>query len=178
MIKNTQTTYGAIAKSFHWIMATLFVGMFIVAYIMINLSKSDFKFSLYDLHKATGLLLFGLVALRLSWRLFNASPKLPRSIPAWQRIASSGNILLLYFLMFAMPITGFLTSTLGGHAISFYGTFHLAPLANSKPLSETFSNAHEILSYLLLAAFTLHLAATIYHHYILKDEVIGRMWKA
>jgi cytochrome b561 len=176
MLKNTTSSYGYITKLFHWLMALMFIAMFTVAYIMINISKSDFRYSLYDFHKATGLLLFGLVALRLSWRAINVQPTLATSVPRWQHQAARWNIAALYLLMFAMPITGFLTSTLGGHDISFYTIFTIAPLAQNKSLSEFFSQAHEILFYLLIIAFTFHVIGSFYHHYFLKDDVLKRMW--
>jgi cytochrome b561 len=175
MIGNTQYAYGWVAKSFHWIIALLLVGMFPLAYIMTSLGKSDFKFSLYDLHKATGLLIFCLVALRLSWRLVNVQPKLPPSVPTWQRRLSDATVATLYVCMFAMPMSGFLMSTLGGHDVSFYGLFQIPALAHDKSASGFFSNAHELISYLLIAAFSLHVIGALYHYYFLKDGVLNRM---
>jgi cytochrome b561 len=176
MMNNTTTTYGSISKSLHWAMAVLFLGMFTVAYIMINISGSGFKFTLFDLHKATGLLLFALVTIRLAWCLCHVRPRLPSSVPLWQQHVARGNIVVLYVLMFAMPITGFLTSTLGGHDINFYKLFTISPLAHNKSASGFFSQAHELLSYLLIAAFVMHVMGALYHHYILKDRVLRRMW--
>jgi cytochrome b561 len=124
-LKNTSTMYGLVAKFFHWLMAGLIIGMFMVAYTMINIPSSNFSALLYRLHKATGLLLFSLVILRLLWRFINIEPKLPPSIPYWQIQLAKLNITALYLLMLAMPLTGFLTSTLGNHIISFYGIFML-----------------------------------------------------
>ncbi|WP_342219440.1 cytochrome b [Rickettsiella endosymbiont of Miltochrista miniata] len=92
MLKNTATVYGAIAKFFHWLMALLIFGMFIVAYTMINIPASHFSDGLFNLHKATGLLLFGLVSIRLIWRFINKTPTLPPSIPYWQRQCATFNI--------------------------------------------------------------------------------------
>lgn len=175
MLKNTQTTYGFATKSLHWVMAALFIAMFTVAYIMTSLPKTRFILSLYDLHKATGILLFILFVIRLAWRYINLQPDLPDSIPAWQRFSASANIVLLYMLMLSMPLTGFLTSTLGGHQITFYHLATLDPLAHNKAYSAFFSSAHEWISYLLIAAFSIHVLGTLYHHYILKDNVLRRM---
>jgi len=177
MIKNTLTHYGYVAKSFHWLMAILFVVMFVVAYIMINIPKSNFRFLLYDVHKATGLLLLGLVALRLLWRFINLQPRLP-IVNKWVKVAAKSNIVLLYLMMILMPISGFLTSTLGGHEVSFYGIFTISPLAHDPNASVWFSNAHEIFSYLLLACFVLHIIGALFHHYVLKDNVLNRMIKS
>lgn len=169
-LKNTSTTYGTVAKFFHWLMAALIIGMFIVAYTMINIPSSHFSDRLYSLHKATGLLLFSLVSLRLLWRSINIEPKLPLSIPQWQRQLAKLNVIALYLLMLAMPLTGFLMSTLGDHSVSFYGIFSLTPLANNPLASQFFAKAHEILAYLLIAAFTLHLIGALYH------PIVQRMW--
>ncbi|RDH40879.1 MAG: cytochrome b [Candidatus Aquirickettsiella gammari] len=175
MMKNTRNTYGQIAKCFHWLMAFLIIGMYLVAYMMINISPSHFRDSLYNFHKATGLLLLGLVALRLWWRVFNVQPTLPASISIWQRHAANWNIVGLYILMFAMPITGFLSSTLANHAITFYGLFTILPLANNHTASRFFSKSHEIASYLLIMFFALHVIGAFYHHFFLKDDVLIRM---
>lgn len=169
-LKNTSTMYGLLAKFFHWLMAGLIIGMFMLAYTMINIPSSNFSALLYSLHKATGLLLFSLVILRLLWRFINIQPKLPSSIPYWQRQLAKLNITALYLLMLAMPLTGFLTSTLGNHMVSFYGIFTVSPLADNSLASNFFGKAHEILSYLLIASFTLHVIGAFYH------PVLQRMW--
>jgi cytochrome b561 len=175
MLKNTRTKYGMIAKILHWGMALLFFGMFPLGYIMEGLADADFKFSLFDLHKATGLVLFSLVALRLCWRFISDQPGLDQSVPLWQRRAASGNIIFLYLLMVAMPVSGFFMSTLGGHDISFYGLFTVAALAHDKAASGFFAYIHEYVSYAMIAAFILHLLGALYHHYVLKDNVLKRM---
>jgi cytochrome b561 len=170
MLKNTVTVYGSVAKFFHWLMAVLIIGMFMVAFTMINIPVSHFSDILFSLHKATGLLLFGLLILRLAWRFINKTPKLPPSIPLWQRQLAKFNITALYLLMLAMPLTGFFMSTLGDHAISFYGIFTIPPLADNQLVSKFFAKAHEILAYLLIASFTLHVIGAFYH------PVLQRMW--
>lgn len=170
MFKNTATVYGIIAKFFHWLMAALIIVMFIIAYTMINISASRFSDILFNLHRATGLLIFGLLILRLAWRFINKTPKLPPSIPLWQRQLAKFNITALYLLMLAMPLTGFFMSTLSNHAISFYGIFTVPPLADNQLVSKFFAKAHEILAYLLIASFILHVIGAFYH------PVLQRMW--
>jgi cytochrome b561 len=175
MLKNSKMNYGLIQKTFHWGMALLFFGMFPLGFIMGSLAKSDFKFTLYGLHKSTGLLLFTLVALRLLWRSLSVQPELPAFTPLWQRCAASLNIFILYCVMILMPVSGFLLSTLGGHEVSFYALFTIAPLAQNKAASGFFAEVHEWTAYVMIAAFTLHLLGALYHHYVLKDNVLKRM---
>lgn len=175
MRRKIEYDYGLTAKLLHWVMAVLFLMMFVVAYIMINLPKSAFRLSLYNLHKATGLLLFGLFVVRFLRRFFVSQPAMP-VMPRWQQLAVHSNIFLLYCLMLTMPVTGFLTSTLSGHDVSFYGWASIPALANNVFWSGYFSRLHERLSWLLAAAFTLHVLGAFYHHYFLRDNVLKRMW--
>jgi len=175
-MKNTLHHYGLVTKLLHWVMAGLFIGMFIVAYVMTYISKSDFRMSLYDLHKATGLLLFALVVLRVGWRYCNIQPVTPEERSSWRQLAKLCIVFAFYILMIVMPLSGFLTSTAGGHAITFYGLFTIAPLAQNAAVSAFFSGAHEWLSYGLIACFSVHVAAALYHHFLLRDNVLRRMW--
>lgn len=175
MLKNTFQSYGTVAKLFHWVVAILMILMFIIAYTMTNLPKTnELRLPLFDVHKATGVLIFGLVALRLIWRALNVRPVLV--LPAWQLYLAKANIFLLYALMFLMPLSGFLTSTLGGHDVSFYGLFVIPAFTPDKPTAHFFSESHEFLSYILIASFVLHVAGSLYHQYVLKDNVLKRMW--
>lgn len=173
MIKNSHLAYGRVSKLIHWTMAALLIGMFIIAYTMINLDRSEFMLFLYRLHKSTGLLLFALVGMRLLWIAVNPRPHL--AIPRWQRISANINIIVLYLMMIAMPVSGFLTSTLSGHEVSFYGLFTISAWGHDKALTAIFSEAHELAAYLLIAAFLMHVMAAIYHHFILRDGVLQRM---
>jgi len=74
MIQNTRNSYGSIAKILHWAMTSLLIVMFICAYSMMAMAPSEQKWTLYDLHKSTGLLLFSLAFLRLIWRWINSTP--------------------------------------------------------------------------------------------------------
>lgn len=170
MLKNTSAIYGSVAKFFHWLMAALIIAMLMIAFTMINIPPSKASVALFSVHKATGLLIFGLVILRLSWRFINKTPKLPPSIPFWQRQLAKMNITGLYLLMFVMPLTGFFMSTLGDHAVSFYGIFTIPALANIQPWSKFFAKAHEVFAYLLIASLTLHVIGAFYH------PVLQRMW--
>lgn len=175
MLKNTRHTYGIIAQWLHWFMAVLLIAMFVLAYYMMDLGDAATKKPFYDLHKATGLLLLGLVLLRLLWRFINLQPQLPTSMPQWEQISAKLNVVALYMLMLAMPITGFFMSSLGGRQISFYGLFTIAPLMYNKAIAGIFKNGHVIASYIFIAIFALHVLGALYHHFFLKDNILKRM---
>lgn len=175
MIKNNEYQYGSVAKFFHWLIALLIIAMFIMGFTMTNIPKSSLRSTLYDMHKATGLVVFVLACIRLSWRFINIQPTL-HFIPTILRYMAHSNIFFLYVLMFAMPISGFLISTLGGHEVSFYYLFTINPFVTDPAASHLFSTTHELLGYLLIGVFVLHVMGALYHQFIRKDDVLKRIW--
>ncbi len=175
MLKNTTNSYGTGTKIFHWIIGIIIIVMLAVGYIMTNKGNFAFKWQLYDLHKATGVTLLFLVSLRLIWRLMNIKVTLPGDLPSWQKIASHVNFIILYILMFAMPLSGLLMSLLGGRNINIYGLFTIEPFAKNILLAKIFKNIHENAAPLLCALIALHITAALYHHFIRKDNVLIRM---
>ncbi|MCE2951110.1 MAG: cytochrome b [Alphaproteobacteria bacterium] len=175
MLKNTHETYGWLAKVFHWVMALAIVGMFGVAYVMTDMEGPQ-KSVLYGLHKSVGVTLLGLLILRLLWRLASIRPDLPDTVPGWQRISAHANILLLYALMFTMTISGFFMSyyTWG---VNWFGLITFSASAKNNDLAQTLKEVHEIASYIMIASVSLHVVAALYHHFILKDSVLRRIWR-
>ena len=74
-LKSTPDDYGFIARSFHWVMALIILGMVLLGFYMTDLDFSPFKLSLYDWHKSFGTLVLMLVFLRLGWRLTAGKPE-------------------------------------------------------------------------------------------------------
>lgn len=77
MLKNTSSSYGLIAKLFHWLMGLVIIGMLIVGFYMTSMDPSDDKWQLYFFHKSIGVIALVLVGLRLLWRVINTTLDLP-----------------------------------------------------------------------------------------------------
>ena len=176
MFKNTEIAYGLGTRIIHWTMALMIITILIVGFYMVGLPKTDYKWDIYGIHKATGTVILVLVLLRILWRLSNVWPLLPDSVPSWQAFLANLNIFFLYCAMLAMPLSGFFGSLLGGHDISFYGLFIIPAIAENNVLSGYLWDIHHILPYFLVASIALHLLAALHHHFILKDNVLRRMW--
>src|SRR6266705_714821 len=111
MLRNTADSWGAPAKWFHWVMAALILAQITLGVMAASWRVSPTKLELFFWHKSTGMLILLLVALRLLWRLANPAPALPSGMPAWERAAARSSHLLLYALMIAMPITGWIVNS-------------------------------------------------------------------
>lgn len=175
MIKNTEMTYGSGTRLLHWTISILIISLLIVGFYMTSLQISDNKWYIYGLHKATGVVILGLVILRIIWRFTNVWPGLPRSVPRWQALVAKINIFFLYCAMLTMPLTGFFGSLLGGHDISFFGFFTIPAIAQDKEAGKWLFEVHDTVAYILVALIGLHFFAALYHHFIMKDNVLKRM---
>jgi cytochrome b561 len=174
-IKNDEYHYGLVAIIFHWLIAILIIGLLSVGLYMINLPIGIQKLKLYGWHKEFGILVLGLVILRVMWRLTNATPVL--NLPWYERIGARLAHFALYILMLAMPLSGWLMSSAAGLSPSFFGLFTLPNLvAPNEELRELFAWAHEWLAYGLIAIIVVHTLAALKHHFIDKDDILRRMF--
>ena len=176
MSNNTPTTYGIAPRIFHWLIGIMMIGMFAVGYYMTNLlGPSDFKWTLYGLHKATGVILLALVSIRLAYRLSHKYPDLPKSVPTFQARLAKGNYFLLFLLMFSMPISGMLGSLYAGYEISVYGMFIISAFEKNAAISSLMWDIHIVGFYIFIISLAAHIGAALYHHFIVKDNLLSRM---
>lgn len=176
ILKNTTNSYGLVAKLLHWIIGIMFIGMITIGFVMSSFEDPVIKGKVYNLHKATGVLLLFLVSLRFLWMLINIKVLLPSELPQWQKIAATVNINALYLLMFLMPISGLAMSILSGRSIDMYGLFTINSFVQDATLAKVFYAIHMNSAIILAGLVILHILAAIYHHFIRKDNVLRRMW--
>lgn len=180
-LKNSNKQYGVVMILAHWIGAAIIVFMLVLGLVMTAMPDVGFsttKIKLILLHKAIGVIALCFVALRLLWRLLNKTPALPSTMPSWQQALAQVNIIILYGLMFGLPITGWVVSSASGMPISFFGLFTLPDIVQQNQfLALAFMKIHAILAYSLIAVIALHILAALYHHFVLKDGVFLRIIK-
>lgn len=168
--------FNPLSQFFHWVIAALLLFQVPLAYYMINQPLSPDKLGNYALHKSIGITIFTLAALRLAWRWLRPAPPLPRSMAPWERTAARVTHGLLYFLLFAMPITGWFSSSAANFPVSVFKLFTLPNLVpEDETLHERLELAHELLAYTLFATFAAHLLAALYHHFRRRDNVLLSM---
>ncbi len=173
--RNTAVSYGWVAKSLHWSMGVLMIGMLALGYYMNGLESTPFKFDLYWWHKSFGTLVLMLVAVRLAWKAANPHVA-PVPMPRWQVMAARAVHFSLYVLMFAMPLSGLVMSSAFGFPVSFFGLFTLPSLISpDKELGSLAAELHEIGMYALFALISLHVAAALKHHFLEHDGTLRRM---
>ena len=179
MLKNTATTYGTVAKAFHWLLFLLLTFAIVMGNLLASMPKGAEKLQAAGMHKSFGAILLMLILLRLLWRLLNETPRLPDDTSPSQAIMAKGMHWLLYILMLAQPISGILMSQAGGFPVSFFGLFEFPVfLHKDTELAEFFRAMHGTVWILLVVAVFGHAGAALHHHFIKKDNVLKQMSRA
>ena len=169
------TTYTKTAITFHWLMAALLAANFALGLTMSDMALSPQKLQFVSWHKWTGITLLGLVTLRFLWRAFANRPVL-LPMAAWQRRLAKLTHFLMYVLLFAIPISGWLMSSAGGFTVTYLGLFPLPDLvAKDKQLFELLKEVHEVLNFTLLGLVILHVLAVLKHQFIDRGATLARM---
>jgi len=168
--------YTATAVFLHWLVFLLIAGGAALAFYMTDLPFSPLKLKYYSWHKWIGVSILIGTVVRLLWRLIHSAPPLPAAMPAWQQRAAHAAHVLLYLLLFLIPLSGWLYSSAAGVPTVYFGVIPLPDLLErNKALAETLKAIHEALNYTLFALVAMHAGAAIKHQFIDRDDVLARM---
>jgi cytochrome b561 len=186
MLRNNASSYGSVAKFLHWLMAAWIVTAYVVI-IYLTWGHTEGLIPGLNYHKAIGFTILLPFVIRVAWRLVNPAPALPPGMPPWQVRLSHISHFLLYFLMIAMPVTGYF----GNFGGVDYGFFQVPPFARTgiaQWIFATFNITGEqwdlffdtfhyriVGPYIFPTVVAVHAGAAIYHHVVLKDDVLRRM---
>ncbi|MDB5963406.1 MAG: cytochrome [Massilia sp.] len=169
--------YTRTAMLFHWLIALLIVGAFTLGLIMTDIPGfSPTKLKYYSWHKWAGVTVLGLAALRLLWRLAHPVPAYPSTMKSWEKAAAHHLHLVLYVLMFAVPISGYLYTLSAGVPVVYFGVIPLPVFFDADPaLKPVLKSVHYWLTMGLAALVVAHVGAALKHAVINRDGVMRRM---
>jgi len=176
MLKNTTQRFGTIAKTFHWLLFMMLIFSMVAGNFLADMPKGPDKLEAMGLHKSFGAVILMLISLRLFWRLMNVLPSLPQEMSKSQIFKAHAMHWVLYVFMFAQPVSGVMMSQASGYPVSFFGLFDFPTFLDKSPaLAESFHTAHGIIWMVLGVAALGHIAAALYHHFMIKDDVLKKM---
>jgi len=133
--------------------------------------------TLIGLHFSFGVLIFIVAIIRLYWRLTHGEPKPLDGLPPWQVQSARLVHWLLYLMIFALPIFGWLNASWRGMPVWFFGLFEAPALIPKHAAGWRWTGSVHVFGaeYALLALVGLHVAAGLYHYFIRRDGVLQRM---
>jgi cytochrome b561 len=162
------------SRVLHWTMAALIFAMLFIGVGMVT--SPDRYHTLVSIHRPLGATILVLAALRLINRLLWPPPALPEGMPATLRFAAWSSHLLLYALMFVVPLAGWAMLSAGAYPVVLFGGVSLPPIApHDAALFSLLRRVHGVLAVLFFAVFLLHFAAALAHALIFRDGVFQSM---
>jgi cytochrome b561 len=101
---------------------------------------------------------------------------MPDTMQRWEKIAAASVHYLLYALIFAIPLSGWLMSSAKGFQTVWFGILPLPDLiGKDKEVGDVLQEVHEVLNFLLLGSVIAHTGAALKHHFIERDDILARM---
>lgn len=177
-IGNSVQRYGAVSILLHWLMAVAFIAMYATGTYMVELEYYDALYhTLPKWHKAAGVLLGGLLLVRLLWVYAQPRPQpVPSPAPAFTHTLAKLGHAGLYALLLVMLASGYLISTAKGHGINVFGWFELpALLPANQDRGEWAGKVHEMAGTAFILLASVHALAAVVHHFYWHDNTLRRM---
>ena len=114
--------------------------------------------------------------LRVLWRVYAGAPAPVAGTPTWQQRIASVTHFLLYALLFAIPLSGWVLNSSAGYPLQWFKLFNLPALVTrDADLRQLAGNVHELLFWTLTGLALLHAVAALYHHFFQRDDTLARM---
>jgi cytochrome b561 len=166
--------YGTTAKVFHWLIVALLLLQYLIGWLMPDIHRGPPGVPMI-FHISFGILILMLIVLRFAWRL--AHPVAPESsLPPWQRLSSEALHWLLYALVLATTITGWVFASFRGWEVSFFFMTPIPMLASENAAAgKAIDGLHQAMGWALLAVIGIHVAAALVHLFVYRDRIMQRM---
>lgn len=173
-------TYSRTARALHWVTVALVALQVPVGVAMVYRGKTlnlwdKLTGVLYNGHKLVGIAILLLVLWRLAYRFTRGAPPDEPTLEPWQKLAGHANHWGLYLLLVATPVAGYVGISLFP-ALDIFGLFKLpGVVAPDKAAAGTAFAVHMALAIGLVLLIGMHVAAALFHYFVRKDNVLGRM---
>ncbi|WP_434106049.1 cytochrome b [Paraburkholderia caffeinilytica] len=127
--------YTRTAMTLHWVVATMMIGGFVIGWFMTDIPGfTPTKLRYFSWHKWIGCTVLVLAVVRLVWRTLHTAPPLPQSTTHWQRVAAEATHWMLYALMFAVGVSGYLYSSVANIQVVYLGLIPLPRIIGPDPV--------------------------------------------
>lgn len=174
--RSTIKSYDPLARFFHWTMALLLfcqLGGMAAEQIC---GETPFIEAWTKTHSSVGLIILFVALIRLGWAAIQR-----RYRPAYSA-SLAGTVArivhrLFYAMMIIVPAIALMRSIGSGRGVKFFGSEILAPTGQKIPALMAPANAaHGLLGWFLLALILGHIIMALFHHFLLKDGTLAKMW--
>lgn len=170
-----QPHYGTPARIFHWLIVALLAVQYPIGWLMPDIHRGMTPGAAMTFHISIGIGILALTVLRLVWRLTH--PVAPEnSLPPWQRVGAQAVHWLLYALVLATTISGWLFASFRDWSVSFFYLLPLPMLGGvNAAAGKAIDGLHQAMELALLITIFVHVAAALAHVFFYRDRVMQRM---
>lgn len=173
---NSGEKFGIVTKLLHWGFFVLFCAQYFLVYRREYFPKDAPESTQYILlHKSLGVIILGMALFFILWRKLGTRPSWPKTMSPFQKKLAKRVHLALFFVMFAMPVSGILMSQYYGYPVSVFGYEIPNMVSTNKELSSFCRQAHEIFSFAIMGIVGLHVLGAFVHHFYYRDRVLKTM---
>jgi cytochrome b561 len=169
-----RTRYDGLAMTLHWLTTLLVATQFGLAELW-DFAPRPAKHVMIVAHLSFGILLAAVLIVRIAWRLMPGH-RVRDADTGLVELASKAMHYLLYGLLAVEVVLGFLWRWSGGEALSLFGVLIPPPFAAwSKPASHFVGDLHDWVAWTIIVLAVGHAGAALFHHFIVRDDVLRRM---
>jgi cytochrome b561 len=166
--------YDGVARFLHWLVVVLIAAQFVIGWTMPDIHKGTRPDGLIAWHLGVGATLIAAVVVRIVWRLTHTPA--PASLSPFFRVVSHITHGLLYLALVAVPLLGWANASSRGWSVKLLGVLpypSISPVGSS--VGHAMGDIHGYLAWVLFALIALHVAAALFHRFVLKDQTLQRM---
>jgi len=174
---NETNRYGQVSRMLHWTTAILFIFLIPTGIFSSMIPEDAWYRTEYSVvHKTIGLIVFGLFIARIIWNKKSKRPDLDNSLKPNERKMAHMAHIALYLLMFFIPITGYIMTSLHGYP-SWFFIWELEPFLSESEAYKFWGLFHKyLLQYLIYIILGGHILGALKHHFIDKHtKALQRM---
>lgn len=175
-LKSSPVRWGSVAQAIHWLTALLVIASFPLGWYANSVERGQLERTLFDLHFQVGAAVLLLLLARIAWRTIDKAPR-PAALPPRVRLASKATHLLIYAALLAIIVSGYLIQVHMRPSLTFMGLEFPRPFEPGEDESVRAAAwyVHTYSWWLLAALVVIHAGAALWHHLVLRDDVLARM---
>ena len=165
--KNESNRYGKVSRMLHWTIAILFISLIPMGIFASMIPEdTEYRNAYYVVHKTIGVTVFLLVIVRLIWNRLSRRPSLDSALTSREERLAHRAHNTLYFMMLAIPITGFMMTSYHGYETYFF-FWEMQPLWEQSEIYQVWGGFHKyLLPYLLYIVLGAHILGALKHQFI------------
>ncbi|PFH12449.1 cytochrome b561 [Collimonas sp. PA-H2] len=173
MSRGLASRYQPVLVALHWLLALLIIGLLCLGFFVLAdmPNTNPKKLEILVWHMTGGICVLALMILRLLIRIRSARPATATSgSPLLDRLASMAHY-SFYLIVFLIIASGWATGWFIRGVFQHPGEL----LPNNFTTFPTFQ-VHAVLATMLATLIAAHIAAALFHQFVLKDGLFRRMW--